>query len=126
MKTKAKKGKVKKIIIPHKYFTAVKEGIKFLDLAVGRKRWLSKMDMTQFEITDPGTCVAGNVFRDAMFGGNDDGYGKFLNLIDELGGYGSDTAIRFGFNSKSDKGMQYLQDIWVRAINRMKKQARIK
>lgn len=113
--------------IPKKYFTAVENGIVWLDLTFGRREWLKKMDMTNFDISDPFTCVAGNVFRDGMFSNEPDGFAKFLDLIDSLGGGSNSCAIRLGFNweDNTGKGQQHLQDIWVRRITQMKKTARI-
>lgn len=122
--------KAKKIIqIPAEYFAAVETGIKWLDLTLGRKVWLGRMKMKKFDITGGSTCVAGNVFRDAMFGGDKNGYDSFEDAIAALGGIASgkgSAARRFGFYTSTEKGMQYLQDIWVARINKMKKQARIK
>ncbi len=130
---KAKTKKVKIVHIPKKYFDAVDNGVKFLDLTFGRKVWLKKMDMSNFNIRDEGLCVAGNVFRDAMFGGSEEGFNSFLQAVDALAG-GKDrfsvqayaTAARFGFYTSAENGFQYLQDIWVKRINRMRKAAGIK
>lgn len=121
----AKKA-VKKVVIPMKYYTAVGRGIAFLDLVFGRKEWLQKMDMKDFDIEQPDVCVAGNVFRDAMFVEDSDGYDNFMKAMRMIGQYQDDSGERFGFYSESEKGMQYLQDIWVASINKMKKQARVK
>ncbi len=117
-------AKVKKVMVfSPKYVAAVEEGVKFLDLVVGRKRWLKNMDLSDFEIQRPSTCVAGNIFKDAMFDGQDDGYNSFLGAVTALGGNEDKTSERFGFVAQSDKGFQQLQDLWVRKITLLKKQA---
>ncbi len=125
MKTKVKK--IKKIIIPKKYFFAVRNGIAWLDLTFGRKEWLKRMDMSKFDIKEPGTCVAGNVFETAM---GKDGYDVFYDALSNLGVkdyHGTHLGFFVGKEyNPNNKGWQYLQDIWVHAIKRMKKQARIK
>lgn len=132
MKTKTKKVVAKKIIIPAKYIKAVENGIAFLDITLGRREWLSRMDMKDFDIIDAGTCVAGNVWKDAYRPKNDDddddsedGYENFGHAM-RLLNQNDPEGERFGFYSGDPKGFQYLQDIWVRVINKMKKQARIK
>lgn len=128
-KTAPKKKAVKKtrsIIIPAKYVRAVEEGVKFLDLMFGRKEWLKRMDMTDFEIENPNTCVAGNVFKDSMFGVNDSGYRSFIDGVRALGVSGFDTAKRFGFDVETTSGGQHLQDLWVRKIKAFKRQAALK
>lgn len=120
------KKKAKQILIPLKYLAAVDRGIEWLDLTVGRKKWLSKMDMSMFDIKSSTQCVAGNVFKDSMFKGATNGYGSFLEAINFLGGYGSDVSLNLGFSSNTERGFQHLQDIWVKRINRMKKASRIK
>lgn len=117
---KAKK-KAKVVRIPAKYFEAVENGIKFLDLVVGRRTWLNRMDMRKFDITDPRTCVAGNVFQEAYFDGADSGYRSFCNAVIALGGNDVKIEMKLGFNAPSSKGMQYLQDIWVRKIKSLKR-----
>lgn len=120
-----KKTVKKKVVhIPHKYVAAVNEGVKFLDMIFGRKEWLRRMDMSSFDITDSYTCVAGNVFRDAMFGGQEAGYDSFIQAIEAMGaGYdvAEKTAARFGFYSKSSRGWGFLQDLWVVKINNLKR-----
>ncbi len=123
---KAKKAKAKARALPKiplKYFVAVEQGTKFLDLILGRKVWLRRMNMRKFNIEQGNVCVAGNVFKDALFDGADDGYDSFLNAINTIGeGGAKDSAsLRFGFHATTDKGWQYLQDIWVRRITMMKK-----
>lgn len=118
----AKKTAKKVIKIPAHLIEAVENGIKFLDFMIGRKEWLSRMDMTNFDIESPSTCVAGNVFD------NSNGIG-FSNVQEALTALGVDSEKgpkKFGFNANSDKEMQFLQDIWVRRINAMKRAARIK
>lgn len=124
---KAKKKAVKKIkksVFGVKQLQRVAEGIKFLDFVVGRKVWLKRMDMKKFDINLGYQCVAGNVFRDAGFEGATDGYDSFKAAVDALGG--DEAQVRFGFYDYNETKMQQLQDIWVREITKMKKQARIK
>lgn len=120
---KTKKAKVKKIIIPTKYFIAVATGIKWLDITLGRKVWLKRMDMSKFDITAGYACVAGNVFKEAM---GQDGWSSFEEGMDALGLKGTKAGERLGFYCNNEKGYQYLQDIWVAAIKKLKKQARAK
>lgn len=114
--------RAKRFVFSLRYVAAVEEGVKFLDLVMGRKKWLQKMDMGNFHIDRPSVCVAGNVFQDVMFEGSHSGYESFKAAISAIGGGGNDAAIRFGFNAPSDRGLQQLQDLWVRKITLLKKQ----
>lgn len=125
--------KVKVIRIPKKYIDAVNRGVKWLDVTLGRKVWLKRMDMTLFDIEDSNTCVAGNVFKDVFIKSNsafdtaEDGYDRFIEIMDAVGAKDSRSkAIEFGFNADGERGMQYLQDIWVRKIKRLKASAKIR
>lgn len=111
-------------LIPAKYVEAVNAGVKFLDMVVGRKKWLGRMNMRKFEIDDPSTCVAGNIFRDAYFKGETNGFESFQSAISALGGNGEKLAYTFGFNAGNEKGMQYLQDLWVMKIKQLKARVR--
>lgn len=115
-----KKAKVRVMPrIPAKYFEAVANGIAFLDLVLGRKVWLRRMNMRKFKIEQSNACIAGNVFKDALFDNADDGYNSFLEAVNTLGD--DKASERLGFSANSEKGWQYLQDIWVRRINYMKR-----
>lgn len=120
MKTKkaVKKAVKQPRPIPLKYFEAVDNGVKLLDMLVGRKEWLSRMDMSDFDIEDPHTCVAGNVWEETYEFAS--GYRHFTELLGALCG-NDHGAKKFGFVADSDKGMQHLQDIWVRKINNLKR-----
>lgn len=122
--------KSKVIILPRKYVEAVNNGVKWLDVTFGRKEWLRRMDMRKFDIVNESTCVAGNVFQDAFIKDknafeNKDGWSRFGELMEAIGV--SDTqGHKFGFNANTDKGKQYLQDIWVRKIKALKVAAKKK
>lgn len=118
MKTKKKAAKL--VTIPAKYVRQVANGIEWLDVTLGRKGWLNRMKMQKFDITDGTTCVAGNVFAEAMGG---DGWKNFEDAMELLGLKGTKAGARLGFYSDTDKGYQHLQDLWVMAIKKMKKQA---
>lgn len=116
-------SKTKNLVFPKKYVAAVELGVKWLDLTFGRKNWLKRMDMSGFDIDSTHTCVAGNVFRDVFFNGvdsDDSGYSKFTAIMDTLG-VGDRQGEKFGFYSQSEKGMQHLQDLWVRKIINLKR-----
>lgn len=104
--------------IPLKYFEAVDNGVKLLDMLVGRKEWLKRMDMSNFDIQDPNTCVAGNVWEENYEFAS--GYRRFTGILDELVGDGS-GAKKFGFVADTDRGMQHLQDLWVHKIKNLKR-----
>lgn len=126
------KAKKRVVRIPKKYIDAVNRGVKWLDVTLGRKVWLKRMDMTLFDIEDANVCVAGNVFRDAFIKNNgsfqdaEDGYDRFIEIMEAIGSDGRSKAIEFGFNSDQERGMQYLQDLWVRKIKRLKASAKIR
>lgn len=119
-----KKKAVKRPLIPLKYLEAVERGVEFLDMVVGRKKWLRRMKMRDFDIKDPNTCVAGNVFESAYFDGNSDGYNSFMEAVNAIGGDGDKLAGQFGFQADNDKGYQYLQDLWVMKVKQLKARAR--
>lgn len=114
-------------VIPKHIYDRVDRGVQLLDLMLGRKEWLGRMDLGNFDIKDPNTCVAGSVWAECYEFGND-GYDRFCELLNVLGGGG--TSYRLGFNTHDDEddgGMvqfQQLQDVWVRTIQLMKKCAR--
>lgn len=117
-------AKKKVIIISKKYVEAVDNGIAFLDMILGRKTWLRRMNMKNFDIKQASVCIAGNVFATALFDDSEDGFNSFVRAINTIGS-GDKIAEKFGFQSNSDRGWQNLQDIWVMKITRMKKAARI-
>ncbi len=135
MATITKKKRVAKkqvIVIPMKYVEAVELGALWLDVTFGHKEWLKRIDMSLFDITDPETCVAGNVFKDSKFfnspEGNDDnyeGYEQFREVMRKLNNK-DDLGVKFGFYAESDRGMAFLQDLWVRKIAYLKKQRHIR
>lgn len=129
---KVAKKAVKKVVkprvptIPKHIFDRVDKGIQLLDILLGRKEWLSRMDLKEFDIKDTNTCVAGSVWAECYDFG-EDGYDRFCALLNTLGGDG--TAYKFGFNTDEDADehdtqFQQLQDVWVRTIQHMKKRAR--
>lgn len=119
-KTKAAKPKAKKVVvIPRRIIKQVDEGVKFLDILFGREEWLSRMDMTLFDIEDPSTCVAGNVFANGMTGYENFTDAMRLLHVEDMSG------IKFGFNEDVNGDFPHLQDVWVRIIKRMKKEAKI-
>lgn len=147
MKTKkkaAKKAAKKKVakkraprgpIIPAAIYGRVERGVKLLDMLIGRKEWLSRMDLKEFDIKDPNTCVAGSVWAecysfdvDGFENDADSGYDVFCKMLDLVGSEG--TAHKFGFNTEDrcdddhDTEFQQLQDVWVRTIQELKKRAR--
>lgn len=134
----AKKKAVKKRapsgpIIPAAIYGRVERGVKLLDMLIGRKEWLSRMDLKKFDIKDPNTCVAGSVWAECYsfemdgFDTSDSGYDLFCKLLELAGGDG--TAHKFGFNTENhndsdhDTEFQQLQDVWVHTIQQLKKRA---
>jgi len=108
--------------IPKKYLDAVERGIKWLDLTFGRKKWLKRINISDFNINGFNTCVAGNVFEERFFKGEGfgvNGYDRFTSFMIACGA-DDETGTRFGFYSDSDAGMQHLQDIWVAKIRKLK------
>lgn len=120
-------------VIPKRIYDAVDRGIQFLDLMLGRKEWLSRMELGEFDIKDPGTCVAGSVWRECYdFDDNsdsstEDGYDRFCAMLEVLGGSGASYRLGFNVNddyANSEKEFQHLQDVWVRSIQLMKKRTK--
>lgn len=112
---------MKKVIkIPARIFKQVDAGVKFLDNLLGRKEWLSRMNMKDFDIMNVNTCVAGNVFSNGMAGY--DAFTEAMQLlhVDDLSG------IKFGFYADDMDEYPFLQDVWVKEIKRLKKLARVK
>lgn len=122
MKAKVKKSAPRRILIPRKYVEQVERGVKLLDILFGRKVWLRRMKMGTFDITEPEVCVAGNVFKDTNFFG-EDGYDKFIRFLAGIE-HGDTYGVGFGFSSTTDKGFQYLQDLWVMKIKKLKAAAK--
>ena len=128
VKKVAKKRAVRGPVIPKHIYDRVDRGVQLLDLILGRKEWLSRIDLGNFDIKDPNTCVAGSVWAECYDFG-DDGYDRFCELLNVLGGDG--TSYKFGFNTDdannddSDIEFQQLQDVWVRTMQVMKKRAKV-
>lgn len=120
---KTAKKKAKPFRFAKKYIDAVNLGVKWLDLTLGRKEWLSRMDMSNFDIESGSTCVAGNVFKNSSFGEN--GYEAIENFLNDIGAH-DEHARRFGFAAESDRGWQQLQDLWLMKIKALKAAARRK
>lgn len=110
-----KRKRAKAIVIPLHVIRNVDRGVRFLDMLLGRKEWLSRMDLAQFDIESPITCVAGNIFKNGMAG-----YDAFQQAMSLLHVSDSD-GIRFGFNEDKDGDLPFLQDVWARRIKVMKK-----
>lgn len=122
-------------LIPKHIYERVDKGVQLLDLLVGRKEWLSRMNLGKFDIKDPNTCVAGSIWAECydfdLDGDEDDdtdsGYDLFCKLLEAVGGEGA--TYKFGFNTDDDSDdhetqFQQLQDVWVRTIQALKKRAR--
>lgn len=118
-KKKAVAKKAVKKIIPKHVYNRVKNGVIWLDATLGRKEWLRRMNMSKFDITDGGTCVAGNVFKEAM---GEEGYTNFENAMENLGLNKTKEGHRLGFYSTfdGDKDFQNLQDVWAKTIKTLK------
>ena len=120
------------VLIPRKYVVAVENGVKWLDLTLGRKRWLRRMNLKGFDINSGKACVAGTVFQDAFFKDDNeeygsDGYDRFISFMRLLGAEGAiKDGMHLGFYTDSDQGMQYLQDLWVAKIKKLKRAAHSK
>lgn len=114
--------RAKKIVIPRHIFRQVNEGVKFLDIVVGRKEWLSRMNMSMFNIDIDSQCVCGNVFSNGM-----NGYDAFIKAMNLLHVKDSD-GVKFGFyaDKGEDNDWPFLQDVWVATIKKLRKQAKIK
>ncbi len=119
-----KKKKLKPI--PTRVWKQVDKGVTLMDLLFGRKEWLSRFDLGNFDITDASTCVAGNVFENSM-----SGYEEFQEGMKNLGLDEEEKAREFGFlwkdsdteddDEKNDQEAQWLQDAWYQTIKQMKK-----
>lgn len=118
--------------IPKYIFDRVEHGVQLLDLILGRKEWLGRINLGDFDIKDPNTCVAGSVWAnvyafDTSGLNTDDGFDVFTNMLELMGGEG--TAYKFGFNAantndEQNTEFQQLQDVWVRSLQLMKKCAK--
>lgn len=40
----------------------VKRGIRFLDKTLGRRKWVKKIRLNKLDLSDPNTCVIGEIF----------------------------------------------------------------
>lgn len=119
MNARARK-RVKTVVIPRRIIQKVEKGIKFLDILLGRKEWLSRMDLSHFEIDNKFTCVCGNIFKNGMAG-----YDAFTEAMEKLK-VSDEAGIQFGFNEDENGDYPFLQDVWLRRIKSMKRAAHIK
>lgn len=101
---------------------AINKGVKWLDLTLGRKEWIKRIDLTKFYIDDGKVCIMGNVFGDDFFNGSDveeNGYRRFTSFMDCIGGEHYGRA--FGFASEQDSGWSTVQELWVKKLKALKK-----
>lgn len=58
---------------PAEYMGRVEKGVRYLDRRLGRKNWLPKIDIINFDMENSSTCICGQIFGnfwDSIIGSN--------------------------------------------------------
>lgn len=101
----------------------IDRGVKFLDKAVGRKKWVKKIDPRMLDMQSTNKCICGFVFGDYndLISGDIKNVPVHVRKNPAAYGFRITDSMSLDYNITDDQQWDILGHLWIDTINSFKK-----